>query len=199
MGIRKLYLLIAGLIALTLASVGCGTAQRPAPLLPAKQASAPALTANTQAQPQPAAETKPATPSTSEAPKEVPQPDPVAELIAQVEKEYQTGLDNYKAGHTEAAQANFHHAIDLMLKNPLGVESDERLRQEFTRLTFNLDDLALAPTPQADAAPAEQTTEAAPIDETNEITVPVDPNIKAKAAAEVKATPSSPAADAIRK
>jgi membrane-bound lytic murein transglycosylase D len=188
MGIRKLYLLIAGTVALALASVGCGTVQRPAPLLPAKQASAPALT-DTKSQTAPTAEAKPTTPSTSEAPKEAPQPDPVAELIAQVEKEYQTGLENYKAGHTEAAQANFHHAMDLMLKNPSGVETDERLRRAFLRLTSDLDDLALS-APKADAAPAEQTTEAAPIDETNEITVPVDPNIKAKAAAEVKATPS---------
>jgi membrane-bound lytic murein transglycosylase D len=188
MGIRKHYLPIAGLIALTSASVGCGTAQRPAPLLPAKQASAPALT-DTKSQPPPSAEAKPTTPSSSEATKEDPQPDPVAELIAQVEKEYQAGLDSYKAGHTEAAQANFHRAMDLLLNNPSGVETDERLRREFLHLTSNLDDLALA-APKADAAPAEQTTEAAPIDETNEITVPVDPNIKAKAAAEVKATPS---------
>jgi membrane-bound lytic murein transglycosylase D len=190
MGIRKLYLLNAGTIALVLASVGCHSAQHSAPLLPAKQANAPALPAKAQAPPQPAAQAKPATPSTPEAPKEASKPDPVAELIAQVEKEHQAGLDNYKAGHKEAGQANFHRAMDLMLKNPMGVETDERLRQEFLRLTSDFDNLAMAPTPQADAAPAEQTTEAAPIDETNEITVPVDPNIKAKAAAEVKATPS---------
>jgi membrane-bound lytic murein transglycosylase D len=189
MGIWKHYLLVAGIIALTLASVSCQTAKRPAPLLPVKQASAPALT-DTKSQPQAAAEAKPAAPSTQEVPKEAPIPDPVAELIAQVEKEYQTGLDNYKAGHTEAAQANFHHAIDLLLKSPLEVNSDERLQKELLRLTADQHNLALAPAPQADAAPAEQTTEAAPIDETNEITVPVDPNIKAKAAAEVKATPS---------
>jgi membrane-bound lytic murein transglycosylase D len=188
MGIRKLYLPIAGLIAFTLANVGCQTAQRPAPLL-AKQASAPALT-DTKSQPQPSAEAKPATPSPSETSKEAPEPDPVAELIAQVEKEYQAGLDNYKAGHTEAAQINFHHAMDLLAKSPLGVNSDERLQKELVRLTADQHNLALAPTPRADAAPAEQTTEAAPIDETNEITVPVDPSIKAKAAAEVKATPS---------
>jgi membrane-bound lytic murein transglycosylase D len=188
MGIRKLYLLIAGSIALTLASVGCGTAQKPAPLLPAKQANAPSLT-DTKSQPQADADAKPAT-STSEAPKEAPQADPVADLIAQVEKEYQAGLDNYKAGRTEAAQANFHHAMDLLVKSPLDVNSDERLQKELLRLTAEQHDLALAPTPKADATPAEQTTEAAPIDETNEITVPVDPSIKAKAAAEVKATPS---------
>src|SRR5450432_854037 len=189
MGIRKLYLLIAGSIALVLASVGCQTAQRPAPLLPAKQAGAPALVV-AKSPPQTAAEAKPAAPSTPEVPKEAPKSDPAAELIAQVEKEYQAGLDSYRAGHTEAAQANFDRAFDLLLKSSLDIRTNERLQQEFDRLVAGVDELERAAAPKADVSAAEQTTEPAPIDETNEITVPVDPNIKAKAAAEVKATPS---------
>jgi len=182
-------LLIAGSIALVLASVGCQTAQRPAPLLPAKQAGAPALVA-AKSPPQTAAEAKPAAPSTPEVPKEAPKSDPAAELIAQVEKEYQAGLDSYRAGHTEAAQANFDRAFDLLLKSSLDIRTNERLQQEFDRLVAGVDELERAAAPKADVSAAEQTTEPAPIDETNEITVPVDPNIKAKAAAEVKATPS---------
>src|SRR5450432_424208 len=189
MGIRKLYLLIAGSIALVLASVGCQTAQRPAPLLPAKQAGAPALVV-AKSPPQTAAEAKPAAPSTPEVPKEAPKSDPAAELIAQVEKEYQAGLDSYRAGHTEAAQANFDRAFDLLLKSSLDIRTNERLQQEFDRLVAGVDALERAAAPKSDVSAAEQTTERAPIDESNEITVPVDPNIKAKAAAEVKATPS---------
>ncbi|MGA9039282.1 MAG: transglycosylase SLT domain-containing protein [Terriglobales bacterium] len=185
MRISKLYLLIAGLTALVWSSVGCQTAQRPAALLSAGHAIAPALKVAAPLQPQPAAEEKPATPPAPVAPK----PDPVADLIAQVEKEYQAGQDNYKAGHPEAAQANFDHAFDLLLKSGLDISTNDRLQQEFDRLVAGVDELEQASAPQAEAAP-EQKSEPAPIDETNEITVPVDPNIKAKAAAEVKATPS---------
>jgi membrane-bound lytic murein transglycosylase D len=186
MRIRKLYLLIAGIIALVLASTGCQTAQRPAALLPPGQATAPALKVAAPPQPQPAAEAKPAVPPASVTPKS----DPVADLIAQVEKEYQAGQDNYKAGNPEAAQANFDHAFDLLLKSGLDISTNERLQQEFDHLLAGMDELEPASAPQTDAAAPEQKSEPAPIDETNEITVPVDPNIKAKAAAEVKATPS---------
>jgi membrane-bound lytic murein transglycosylase D len=185
MGIRKLYLLLAGTIALVLASTACQTAQRPAALLPAGHASAPALIAAAAPQPQPAPETKPAAPPAPV----IPKPDPAAELIAQVEKEYQDGQENYKAGHTEAAQANFDHAFDLLLKSPLDIRSNQLLQQEFDHLVAGMDGLEHASPASADSA-TEQKAEPAPIDETNEITVPVDPNIKAKAAAEVKATPS---------
>ena len=107
----------------------------------------------------------------------------------QVEKEYQAGQDHYKAGHPEAAQTNFDRAFDLLLKSSLDIRTNERLQQEFDHLVAGVDELEHASSPQTDVA-AEQKSEPAPIDETNEITVPVDPNIKAKAAAEVKATPS---------
>jgi membrane-bound lytic murein transglycosylase D len=183
---RKLYLPIAGLIALILASLGCQTAKRPAPLLPAKQASAPALTASASAQPQP----NPPAAAKDAAPAVQAEPDPVADLIAQVEKEYLAGQDNYKAGNTEAAQANFDRAFDLLLKSSLDIRTNQRLQQEFDHLVAGVDELDHTAEPPVDAAAAEQQAEPAPIDETNEITVPVDPSIKAKAAAEVKATPS---------
>jgi membrane-bound lytic murein transglycosylase D len=183
---RKLYLPIAGLIALILASTGCQTAQRPAPLLPGKQASAPALTTAAKAQPQSSEEVKASTPPAPAAPN----PDAVAQLIAQVEKEYQAGRDNFQAGRTEAAQANFDGAFDLLLKSSLDIRTNERLQQEFDHLVAGVDELEHAAASHVDSAAAEQQAEPAPIDETNEITVPIDPNIKAQAAAEVKATPS---------
>src|SRR5271170_4470364 len=185
MRMKNLYLLIAGTVALVLASTACQTAQRPAALLPAGHASAPALIAAAAPQPQPAPEAKPTAPPAPA----VPKPDPAAELIAQVEKEYQAGQENYKAGNTEAAQANFDHAFDLLLKSPLDIRSNPLLQQEFDHLVAGMDELEHASPASADSA-TEQKAEPAPIDETNEITVPVDPNINAKAAAEVKATPS---------
>jgi membrane-bound lytic murein transglycosylase D len=186
MRIRKLYLVIAALVALLLGGTSCQTAQRPATLLPSGKSTAPALTAS------PA----PAPPSTA-ASKTVPapktrsedKPDPVAELIAQVEKEYKLGQDNYRAGHLESAKENFDRAFNLLLGSSLDVRTDERLQQEFDRVLDGANGLELQALQEGDGF-AQQKSEPAPIDEANEVTYPVDPNLKAKAEAEVKATHS---------
>jgi membrane-bound lytic murein transglycosylase D len=188
MRIAKLYPLVAPIIALALASTGCQTAARPAALLPAGQANAPALIASSAPAPQTqtANETKPAVVAQ---PTPEPKPDPVIELIAKVEAEYQAGQDNYKAGHLEAAKQNFDQAFNLLLSGPFAVRSDERLQKEFDRLLDGVNLLELQALQLGDGF-TEQKSEPAPIDEANEVTFPVDPNIKAKAEAEVKATHS---------
>jgi len=113
----------------------------------------------------------------------------VAELIAQVEKEYQAGQDNYKAGHLEAAKESFDRAFNLLLSSSLDIRSDERLQREFDQVLEQVSGLELQALQQGDGF-AEQKSEPAPIDEANEVTFPVDPNVKAKAEAEVKATHS---------
>src|SRR3954463_5808830 len=101
MRFAKLYLLIASLGALIFATTSCQSA-KPSALLPPTQATAPALTRTSAAH----------AVSTDAKPVQVVQPgsdnkvqpsnDAVAELIAQVEKEYQAGQANYQAGHLEA-------------------------------------------------------------------------------------------------
>ena len=186
MRIRKLYLLIAAMVALGLGSIGCQTAQRPATLLPAGKSTAPALSATPAAATQPNvdAHSVPVAQTHIEA-----KPDPVAELIAQVEKEYKTGEDNYRAGHLEAAKENFDRAFNLLLGSSLDVRTDERLQQEFDRVLDGVNGLELQALQEGDGF-TEQKSEPAPIDEANEVTYPVDPNLKAKAEAEVKATHS---------
>jgi membrane-bound lytic murein transglycosylase D len=188
MRIPRLYSLSVPLAAMVLAGTACQTAQHPAALLPANQAQAPALvaSANPQAKPATAETVKPAP-----APAVQPElrPDPVADLIAKVEKEYQTGQDNYKAGHLEAAKNNFDHAFDMLLSGPVDVRSDDRLQAEFDHLLDGVNGLEMAALEQGDGF-TEQKSEPAPIDEANEVTFPVDPNIKAKAEAEVKSTHS---------
>jgi membrane-bound lytic murein transglycosylase D len=184
MKITKLYLLIAPLV---LASPACQTAQRPAALLPPPQANAPALTTATAHVSQPKASPKPKPP---EPVKPEAKPDPVAELIAQVEKEYQAGQDNYKAGKAEEAKQNFDRAFNLLLGSSLDIRSDERLQREFDRVLDGANGMELQALQQPEAAAPEQKSEPAPIDEANEVTFPVDPNIKAQAEVEVKATRS---------
>jgi membrane-bound lytic murein transglycosylase D len=119
--------------------------------------------------------------------------DPIGDLIARVEKEYQSGQDNYRAGHLEAAKQNFDSAFNLLLGSGFDLrsdlQSDDRLARELDRILDGINALELAALQQGDGF-AEQKSEPAPIDEANELTFPVDANIKAKAEAEIKSTPS---------
>ena len=185
----KLYWKIAALTAALLTATACQTAQ-PKAMLPAKQANAPALT-----QVASASNPQQALPKTSSSPRRQPEikaelkVDPVADLIAKVEKEYQIGQANYQAGHMEAAKQNFDSAFNLLVAGPIDLKSDERLEREFEKLLDGVNGLELAALQEGDGF-TEQKSEPAPIDEANDVTFPVDPNIKAKAAAEVQATHS---------
>ena len=184
MRIQKLYFLIAA-VAVLASGNACQTAQRPAALVPSVKSSAPPLNANsTTAQSNAQAKAAPAPQTQSEA-----KPDPVAELIAQVEKEYKLGEENYKAGHLEAAKENFDRGFNLLLSSSLDVRTDERLQQEFDRVLDGVNGLEVQALQEGDGF-AQQKSEPAPIDEANEVTYPVDPNLKAKAEAEVAATHS---------
>ena len=113
----------------------------------------------------------------------------MADLIARVEKEYSAGQANYAAGHMEAAKQNFDNAFNMLVAGPIDLKSDERLEREFEKLLDGVNGLELAALQEGDGF-TEQKSEPAPIDEANDVTFPVDPNIKAKAAAEVQATHS---------
>ena len=191
MGIKKLKLFTAPLTALLLAGTACHTEQRQAKL-PAPQANAPAITAAVPATPRPLlrknriqshapSETVQATPQ--------PKPDPVADLIANAEKEYQAGEDKFKAGDLEAAKRNFDHAVDMLLQSPAEIRSDERVQHELERVLEGVNRPEMAALQSDNPAP-QQKAEPAPIDEVNDVTPPVDPNVKARAEAEIKATHS---------
>jgi len=191
----KLYAGIAPVAAL-LALVACQSAQKPAALLPASHATPPAMAAVAAQPQQPAPKptiaqpsTAPATPPLPTAGQQALSPDPVADLIAKVEKEYQTGQDNYRAGHLEAAKQNFDHAFNLLLGSNLDVRSDDRLQQELDRILEGINGFELQALQEGDGF-TEQKSEPAPIDEANEVTFPVDANVKAKAEAEIKSTHS---------
>jgi membrane-bound lytic murein transglycosylase D len=114
--------------------------------------------------------------------------DPIGDLIVSVEKEYQAGLANYQGGRTEAAKQNFDNAFNALLGSNLDVRSDERLQKEFDRIVAGVNQLDIGgPSGESEA---QQKSEPAPIDETNGITPSADPNVKAKAQAEIKSTRS---------
>ena len=115
--------------------------------------------------------------------------DPVAKLLAKVEKEFQAGQANYNAGHLEAAKDNFDRAFTTMLSSELDVHGDDRLEAEFDKIVESVHELELQALKAGDGF-TEQKSEPAPIDEANEVTFPVDPNIKAQAIAEIRQTHS---------
>src|SRR5579863_331805 len=209
MRVAKLQVRIAMLGCVALAASSCQTAQKPVPLLPAK--TAPALTATPPPpapkaqQPQPPAQAvapktaqpKPAQPEASQAkaqtgpePKpqhQVPEPDAVGDLVSRVEKQYQAGLDAYHAGHTDVAKEDFDNAFNALLGSNLDIRSDDRLEKEFERIVEGVNHLDLGGLASDSEA---QKSEPAPIDETNGITPSADPNVRAKAQAEIKSTHS---------
>jgi membrane-bound lytic murein transglycosylase D len=188
-------LLTAVLLATLAATVGCQSAQKNT-FMPPRQAQAPVLVASnkvatdsgagsSQLNPLQKSDAALAAQSTPQAL----QVDPVADLIARVEKEYQSGQDNYHAGHLEAAKQNFDSAFDQLLGSGFDLRSDDRLEQELDRILDGINNAELAALQQGDGF-AEQKSEPAPIDEANELTPAVDESVKAKAEAEIKSTPS---------
>jgi membrane-bound lytic murein transglycosylase D len=117
------------------------------------------------------------------------QVDPVADLIAKVEKEFQAGVANYQAGHLEAAKQNFDSAFNQLLGSRLDLKSDNRLQDELDHILDGINGLEVAALQQGDGF-AEQRSEPAPIDEANELNPAVDQNVKAKAEAEIRLTHS---------
>ncbi|MGD0162968.1 MAG: transglycosylase SLT domain-containing protein [Candidatus Sulfotelmatobacter sp.] len=200
MRVAKLQVRIAMLAILALAGSSCQTAQKPASLLPAR--TAPALTtasapvpaphqslpataqaasSSPQVQAQAPAEAKPESPSSA------PASDPVGDLITKVETDFQAGLDAYQAGQTDAAKQDFDRAFNALLESNLDIRSDNRLEKEFDRIVEGVNHLDLGNLASDSEA---QKSEPAPIDETNGITPAADPNVKAKAQAEIKSTHS---------
>jgi len=159
--------------------------------MPPAQAQAPALVAASRAPDPP--QKKPAA-SAAEPQQSKPQTgdaaiDPVSDLIATVEKEYQSGQNNYQTGHLEAAKQNFDSAFNQLLGSGFDLSSDDRLERELDRILDGISGLELAALQQGDGF-AEQKSEPAPIDEANELTPAVDQSVKAKAEAEIKSTHS---------
>ena len=118
-----------------------------------------------------------------------PKSDPVPALIAEVEKAYQEGRTDYQAGHLDAAKQDFNRAVDILLQGPVSVKSDDRLQQEFDKITEEISKLEISAFKQGDGF-TEQQSEPAPIDEANQVTFPADAGTKAKAEAELRNTQS---------
>jgi membrane-bound lytic murein transglycosylase D len=188
------------LAVLALAGSACQTAQKPVTLLP--RGNAPGLTAASPALPAQHTEAvatqevfpsqtqreTPAPPTDKTESKSATSPsDPVSDLITSVEKVYQGGLADYQAGRKDAAKQEFDTAFNALLESNIDIRSDNRLAEEFERVVDGVNHLELGDQPSDSEA---QKSEPAPIDETNGIIPAADPNVRAKAQAEIKSTHS---------
>ena len=193
MRVKLFHMPVVALLAVLLAGLGCASAKKPASVLPAFQGAPPIQASGAKAsQPQTLAAAAP-TPTPVPKPEVKPaemKPDPVVELIAKAEKERHAGEEEYGAGNQDAAKEHFDRASALLNDAPSEIHSDLRVQHEYARVAEGLNKLEATALQPADNA-SEEKSEPAPIDEANEVTnYPVDPSLKAKAAAEIKATHS---------
>ena len=110
------------------------------------------------------------------------------QLINGAEQAYRSGVDNYRAGHLDAARANFDAAVDLMLTSGMDLKGDPQLSDEFEHLVDAVNSLEMSALKQGNGfSPA---LEEAPLDAANEVTFPANAALTAKVAAELKTTQS---------
>jgi len=112
----------------------------------------------------------------------------IQQLINQAEQTYKTGVDNYRAGHLDAARANFDAAVDVMLTSGMDLKGDPQLSDEFEHLLDAVNSLEMAALKQGNGfSPA---VEAAPLDAADEVTFPANAALTAKLETELKTTQS---------
>jgi len=155
------HIVVAGLGAAMLLLVSCETKDEVKKVSkPSAHATAPTIT-QTVATPTP---TPVPTPTPQAVAPQPEKPDPVVTTIAEAEHAYETGLADYKAGHLDAAKQDFNHAVDILMQGPVGVKSDDRLQQEFDKITEEINKLEMVAFKEGDGF-TEQQPEPAPIDE----------------------------------
>jgi membrane-bound lytic murein transglycosylase D len=205
MRVARLHVRIVILGGAVFAGSACQSAKKPVALVP-PQATAPAVTSKSEEpatapeKTQPASTTQQAISQEAEQAQKTPlnqaQPaseptapaiDTVGDLISQVEKDYQAGLDAFHDGKMDDAKHDFDRACNALLDSKLDIRSDDRLEKEFERIVQGIDQLNLG---DLDTDADAQKLEPAPIDETNDITASADARLKAKAEAEVSSTHS---------
>ena len=161
------------LLAFTLAGCVPSSSGNPTP-----QATAPAVA--------------PAEPQQAPAPHAAPQPTAhqqrVHQLIQQVEQAYAQGQAAYRKGDLAHAKLDFDRAVDLMLASGIDIKADTQLQDEFDRIVDGVNALEMESLKLGNGfAPKEEPT---PADVASDVTFAVDPNVVAKARAELATTKS---------
>lgn len=140
------------------------------------QATAPAVQ-----QPTPA-------PALAAPPQQSAQQQRVQQLIQQVEKAYAAGDADYRKGHLPEAKTEFDHAVDLMLTSGIDIKGNPQLEDEFNRIIDQVNALEMEALKVGNGFVPKQ--EPTPADVAEEATFEVNPEIVAKAKADLATTKS---------
>ncbi|HEY3706442.1 MAG TPA: transglycosylase SLT domain-containing protein [Terracidiphilus sp.] len=156
--------------------VGCDPSQKNSPQI-APQATAPEVK---EALPQPQ---QPAAPSAQALHQQQ-----IQQLIERVNKAYAAGDAAYRRGRLIEAKAEFDSAVDIMLSSGIDINSDPVLKDQFDRIVDQVNALEMEAlkvgngfVPKVEATPAEAASD---------ITFEANPDIQAKAKAELATTKS---------
>ncbi len=178
MSMSRYRFLFSGCVLLALLPAGCGPSNpKSASASAAPQATAPALPVPVPQQP-----AEPAPPVLT------PDQQHVKQIIQQVEAAYARGDADYKRGKLPEAKAEFDHAVDLMLSSGMDVRANQQLSDEFDRIVDQVNGLEMEALKQGNGfAPQVEPT---PADVAGDVTFGVDPNLVAKATADLATTKS---------
>jgi len=109
-------------------------------------------------------------------------------LIEQVEAAYAAGDADYRKGMLAEAKIQFDRAVDLMLSSGLDIKADPQLQDEFDKIVDQVNALEMEALKQGNGfVPKEEIT---PAEAASDVTFAVDPNLVAKATAELATTKS---------
>lgn len=171
---------IALILPLTLLLTGCPSRRAASPAAPPPQATAPAL-ATAQPQPPPPATAPAPKPNTAEQQR-------VRQVIAQAEAAYTRGQADYSKGQLAEAKIQFDQAVDLMLSCGIDIRSNAQLGDAFDKIVDQVNALEMDALKQGNGfVPKEELT---PAEAASDVTFAVDPNLVAKARADLATTKS---------
>src|SRR5271170_7584456 len=114
----------------------------------------------------------------------------VQQLINKAEAAYRSGVDNYRAGHLDAARLDFDSAVDLMLTSGMDLKTEPQLADEFDHLLNAVNSLEMAALKQGNGFSPK--IEEAPLDAAEDLTFPADPELTAKLKAELQISSDLP-------
>jgi membrane-bound lytic murein transglycosylase D len=109
-------------------------------------------------------------------------------VIKQVEQAYTQGQAAYRKGNLVDAKTDFDRAVDLMLTSGIDIKADQQLQDEFDHIVDGVNALEMESLKQGNGFVPKE--EPAPGDVASDVTFEVDPNIVAKARADLATTKS---------
>lgn len=108
-------------------------------------------------------------------------------LIAAAKQAYDSGVNLYQSAQYQAARADFDRAVDIFLTSGRDLKSDATLNDAFESTVDAINTLELNSLQQSNGFSQQDQT---PVGVANDVTFPVDPNLLARAQADLKVTRS---------